>query len=171
MMPYLTNFAVLGKITLRLCNPLRNGAKLVRFKVWVIILRMWIILFLTTERDKGVNCLTCYENNVWKILCFLLFVDVQVKWSVFLSYARALGFIMSFLLLASYLLFEASSMFSNIWLSEWTEDKDLQNMSLVNSTHYKNKMDLYLGVYGGFGLLQCELVLLHRLPWPWTSDE
>lgn len=109
------------------------------------------------------NCLACYENNVSKILCFLQFVDVQVKWSVFVSYARALGFIMSFLLLTSYLLFEASAMFSNIWLSEWTEDKDLQNMTLVNTTHYKDKMDLYLSVYGGFGLLQCELVSSHRL--------
>lgn len=93
----------------------------------------------------------------------------QVKWSVFLSYARALGFIMSFLLLASYLLFEASSMFSNIWLSEWTEDKDLQNMSLVNSTHYKNKMDLYLGVYGGFGLLQSCFVLMYAFLTAYSS--
>jgi len=77
-----------------------------------------------------------------------------VKWSVFLSYARALGYKMSVFLLIAYILSEACAMFSNIWLSKWTEDRDLQNASISNTTFFKHKMNSYLGVYGSFGALE-----------------
>jgi len=65
---------------------------------------------------------------------------------------------MVFLLLAIFLLFGVSSVLSSLWLTQWTEDPILQNASLTNTSVYLQHRDLYLGVYGGFGVLQgmCE---------------
>lgn len=85
--------------------------------------------------------------------CFAVF---QVKWSVYLSYCRALGLPFFLVILLLFGLFEATSVVSSLWLTDWTEDKTMQNSSLVNSTMFAYKRDLYLGVYGGFGVLQGE---------------
>lgn len=97
------------------------------------------------------------------IICFDAFVDrnivqcfvvLQVKWSVYLSYCRALGLSIFLIILLLFGLFEATSVVSNLWLTNWTEDKTMQNSSLANSSSFAHKRDLYLGVYGGFGILQ-----------------
>jgi len=61
---------------------------------------------------------------------------------------------MLLLLVAIFLLFGISSVLSSLWLTQWTEDPVLQNASLINSSIYLQHRDLYLGVYGGFGVLQ-----------------
>jgi len=61
---------------------------------------------------------------------------------------------MLFLLLVAFLLFGVSSVMSSLWLTQWTEDPVLQNASLTNTSIYLQHRDLYLGVYGGFGVLQ-----------------
>jgi len=61
---------------------------------------------------------------------------------------------MLFLLLATFLLFGISSLLSNLWLTQWTEDPVLQNASLTNTSVYSQHRDLYLSVYGGIGVLQ-----------------
>ena len=61
---------------------------------------------------------------------------------------------MLFLLLAAFSLFGVSSVLSSLWLTKWTEDPVLQNASLTNTSIYLQHRDLYLGVYGGFGVLQ-----------------
>jgi len=61
---------------------------------------------------------------------------------------------MMFLLMVAFLLFGISSVLSILWLTEWTEDPVLQNASLTNTSIYLHHRDLYLGVYGGFGVLQ-----------------
>ena len=73
---------------------------------------------------------------------------------MYLSYCRALGLVTSLFIVALCGLFEAVTVVSSLWLTDWTEDKTLQNSSLVNSTLFANKRDRYLGVYGGFGILQ-----------------
>jgi len=61
---------------------------------------------------------------------------------------------MLFLLLVAFLLFGISSVLSSLWLTQWTEDSVLQNASLANTSVYLHHRDVYLGVYGGFGVLQ-----------------
>jgi len=61
---------------------------------------------------------------------------------------------MMILLLVTFLLFGVSSVLSSLWLTEWTEDPILQNATLTNTSLYLQHRDLYLGVYGGFGVLQ-----------------
>jgi len=55
-----------------------------------------------------------------------------------------------------YTIFQTSSVFANIWLSQWTSDSTLSNRSLGNSDsyQYRNKNDYYLGIYGGLGIAQ-----------------
>jgi hypothetical protein len=77
-----------------------------------------------------------------------------VKWSVYLEYCRAAGISICLGVLLFHTLFEAASVLSSLWLTEWTEDETLQNSSIVNSSFYTFKRDLYLTVYGGFGVLQ-----------------
>jgi len=61
---------------------------------------------------------------------------------------------MMFVLLTLFLLFGVSSVLSSLWLTQWTEDPVLQNATLSNTSIYLQHRDLYLGVYGGFGVLQ-----------------
>ena len=61
---------------------------------------------------------------------------------------------MMFVLLALFLLFGVSSVLSSLWLTRWTEDSVLQNATLANTSIYVQHRDLYLGVYGGFGVMQ-----------------
>ncbi len=72
-----------------------------------------------------------------------------------MTYIKALGLIWSILLVLFFLLYQAASVMSNVWLSEWTEDPILKNDSIpTNSSTYVNKRDMYLGVYGGLGAMQ-----------------
>ena len=81
-----------------------------------------------------------------------------MKWSVYFSYCRALGVRFVVLILTLFALFEVTTVFSSLWLTDWTDDRVLQNSSLANTTLFASKRDLYLGVYGGFGALQGEIL-------------
>ena len=54
-----------------------------------------------------------------------------------------------------YVVFMGVNVFSNTWLSYWTEDKTLNNMTVQgNSSLRKEKNDFYFGIYGGLGVVQ-----------------
>ena len=76
--------------------------------------------------------------------------------AVFWEYCRSLGQGNAVLLVVFFLLYQAGSVGSNVWLSQWTDDPDINNASIVNTTFYINKRNMYLGVYGGFGAIQGE---------------
>ena len=81
--------------------------------------------------------------------------------TVFVAYCKALGLCNAFIVLFFFLVYQAASLYSNIWLSSWTEDNLLKNDSLYNTSKYTDRRDLYLGVYGGLGLLQGANWLVH----------
>uniref|UniRef100_A0AAQ5Y7Y5 Multidrug resistance-associated protein 1 n=1 Tax=Amphiprion ocellaris TaxID=80972 RepID=A0AAQ5Y7Y5_AMPOC len=78
----------------------------------------------------------------------------RVKLSVFWSYLKAIGLALSCLSLLLFLAHHLVSMFSNYWLSLWTDDP------VVNGTQPDRLMRL--GVYGALGLSQGELLSLIR---------
>ncbi|XP_041856879.1 multidrug resistance-associated protein 1 isoform X2 [Melanotaenia boesemani] len=70
----------------------------------------------------------------------------RVKLSVFWAYLKAIGVLLSCTSLLLFLTHHVVSMFSNYWLSLWTDDP------VVNGTQPNRLMRL--GVYGGLGLSQ-----------------
>ncbi|XP_037545242.1 multidrug resistance-associated protein 1-like [Nematolebias whitei] len=70
----------------------------------------------------------------------------RVKLSVFWAYLKAIGVLLSFISLLLFLTHHLLSLFSNYWLSLWTDDP------VVNGTQPNRSMRL--GVYGGLGLTQ-----------------
>lgn len=72
----------------------------------------------------------------------------QVKLSVFWAYLKAIGMLLSFISLLLFLAHHLGSLFSNYWLSLWTDDP------VVNGTQPDRMMRL--GVYGALGLSQGE---------------
>lgn len=72
----------------------------------------------------------------------------QVKRSVFWAYLKAIGVLLSCISLLLFLTHHGLSLFSNYWLSLWTDDP------VVNGTQPNRNMRL--GVYGGLGLSQGE---------------
>ncbi|XP_041372528.1 multidrug resistance-associated protein 1-like [Gigantopelta aegis] len=84
----------------------------------------------------------------------------KVKMSVYIQYAKSVGYVMSLVIVFLYAAFQASSVYANIWLSNWTDDDLLKNTSRWNTSEYQNKNAMYLGVYGGLGLTQALIVLL-----------
>ncbi|XP_040919381.1 multidrug resistance-associated protein 1 [Toxotes jaculatrix] len=79
----------------------------------------------------------------------------QVKLSVFWAYMKAIGVLLSFISLLLFFTHHLLSVFSNYWLSLWTDDP------VVNGTQPNRLMRL--GVYGGLGLSQGVAVFLYSL--------
>ncbi|CAG2204025.1 ABCC1 [Mytilus edulis] len=87
----------------------------------------------------------------------------KVAWKVFMMYLRAIGLGAAFWIFILYLLYQGASIASNIWLSQWTDDKELQDRSKANTTEYKDRNMMFLGVYGGLGIVQGIMVLIYSL--------
>ncbi|KAG7239908.1 hypothetical protein INR49_028169 [Caranx melampygus] len=79
----------------------------------------------------------------------------RVKLSVFWAYLKAIGVLLSCISLLLFLAHHLVSLFSNYWLSLWTDDP------VVNGTQPNRLMRL--GVYGGLGLSQGEEDVLTQL--------
>nr|XP_022323792.1 multidrug resistance-associated protein 1-like isoform X1 [Crassostrea virginica]XP_022323793.1 multidrug resistance-associated protein 1-like isoform X1 [Crassostrea virginica]XP_022323794.1 multidrug resistance-associated protein 1-like isoform X1 [Crassostrea virginica] len=86
-----------------------------------------------------------------------------VKWKVFMMYFRAIGLTASAAILIIFIIFQVASVGANIWLSIWTNDKELSNISLANTTEYQNKNNMYLGVYAAFGVIQGAVIMVYTL--------
>ncbi|XP_067674526.1 multidrug resistance-associated protein 1-like [Haliotis asinina] len=87
----------------------------------------------------------------------------RVKFSVFMDYAKAIGGITTFFIFLIFAMYQAATMASNIWISMWTDDALLKNMSLVNTSDYQNRNTMYLGVYGAFGCVQAVVILFYSV--------
>nr|KAG5713488.1 hypothetical protein BaRGS_025036 [Batillaria attramentaria] len=73
----------------------------------------------------------------------------RVKFSVFLAYLKAVGALLSLIIVAFYVLYNAASIYSNIWLSDWSNDA-----RRFNGTADDDQRNMRLGVYGALGALQ-----------------
>ncbi|CAH1777684.1 unnamed protein product [Owenia fusiformis] len=86
----------------------------------------------------------------------------QVDKRVYLEYLTALGLWMASGIFFFFALYQGASIFSNIWLSQWTEDPLLKNKSVpTNNSEKVFKINMYLGIYGASGVLQAITVLLY----------
>lgn len=80
----------------------------------------------------------------------------NVKFSVYLRYFRSLTMLWLFLTLAGFVLMQAFSLGSNVWLADWTDDLPPANSSAL-SDQEKSLRNTRLSVYGLLGVLQGEL--------------
>lgn len=73
----------------------------------------------------------------------------SVKWEVYKHYLKNIGLMLSLATVVLNIVFQGFSIGSNIWLSQWSVDQSAGNDTSVR--------DMYLGVYGAFGLCQGRL--------------
>lgn len=66
---------------------------------------------------------------------------------VYLAFVRAVGVSPVVLVFLSVLIYSGLNVYSNFWLTFWTEDSYLKNMTLTNTTTYHDKYTMYLGVF------------------------
>ncbi|CAH1274296.1 ABCC1 [Branchiostoma lanceolatum] len=78
----------------------------------------------------------------------------RVKTSVFVEYLKSVGITLSVVICLLYCAQNAASIYSNIWLSEWSNDQP------INGTQDAGLRDLRLGVYGALGIAQGVCVVL-----------
>lgn len=78
----------------------------------------------------------------------------SVKWHVYKHYLKSIGVLLSLATIALNIVFQGFAIGSNIWLSKWAVDKKAGSDPAVR--------DMYLGVYGAFGIGQGEF-------FGWTS--
>ncbi|XP_012937343.1 multidrug resistance-associated protein 1 isoform X1 [Aplysia californica] len=82
----------------------------------------------------------------------------RVKMSVFLAYLRAVGPVLTALIIMFYVLYNGASIYSNIWLSQWSNDARNPNI-----TKDEDNRNMRLGVYGALGLVQGIMVYITAL--------
>ena len=92
-------------------------------------------------------CCTIYGPRV--LLVNFLLTYLQVKMNVFLAYMRSVGVFTSCVILLLYTLNNVATVYSNFWLSYWSNDA-----AEANGTVDTSKRDMRLGVYGALGLVQ-----------------
>ncbi|KAK6983295.1 Canalicular multispecific organic anion transporter 2 [Biomphalaria glabrata] len=77
-----------------------------------------------------------------------------VKMKVYIDYIRSVGSYSTIFSFLCYLIYMGSNIFSGIWLSMWTDDTYLANRNLSDTEEYADKTNLYIGLYGGLGVIQ-----------------
>ncbi|XP_035029328.1 canalicular multispecific organic anion transporter 1 [Hippoglossus stenolepis] len=83
----------------------------------------------------------------------------QVKFSVYLQYMRAIGWVYSIGAVGFFTAFSSTVVGQNIWLSEWTNDA----VVYYNRTYPDSKRDTRIGVYAALGFLQAIFAFLATL--------
>ncbi|CAB3223737.1 unnamed protein product [Arctia plantaginis] len=83
----------------------------------------------------------------------------RVKWAVYQHYLSSVGLYASVGTVIIYILLNSLQIGANFWLVLWSNDDNM----LVNGTVNTQLRDLYLGVYGGFGLAQAIMSLFSDL--------
>ncbi|KFV82781.1 Canalicular multispecific organic anion transporter 1, partial [Struthio camelus australis] len=74
----------------------------------------------------------------------------KVKFSMYLRYLRAVGWVFSFCVAMGYLAQYVAFVGTNLWLSAWTDDAQLY----FNQTYPPGQRDLRIGVFGVLGIAQ-----------------
>ena len=76
--------------------------------------------------------------------------------SVYLTYLKAFGYKSALLLLGLFILFESMTVVSKYWLTKWTSDTVLQNLTALppdsDERFYKNVF--YAVGYGGISIIE-----------------
>ncbi|XP_055636687.1 multidrug resistance-associated protein 1-like isoform X2 [Toxorhynchites rutilus septentrionalis] len=76
----------------------------------------------------------------------------SVDFAVYMKYFRAIGWNLAFWSVLFTILNQASAIYSNIWLTDWSEDPSAATDSATR--------DMYLGIYGGLGGVQSISLLI-----------
>ena len=92
-----------------------------------------------------------------------------VKMAVFLDYLRALGFGLFTLWFGAFVISQAFAIFGNIWLTEWTSDPELLNVTNAGTPEYNNLQSFYLGLYGMAAAGQAVFILVHSVLYAQSS--
>ncbi|XP_061170519.1 multidrug resistance-associated protein 1-like [Saccostrea echinata] len=77
-----------------------------------------------------------------------------VKFSVILTYIKAMGVIGTVLSMLFVMLFQGLNAYGNFWLTFWTEDEIIKNQTLVTTQEYSDRKYYYLAIYTVLGVLQ-----------------
>ncbi|XP_053393099.1 multidrug resistance-associated protein 1-like isoform X5 [Mercenaria mercenaria] len=86
----------------------------------------------------------------------------RVKLGVFAAYVKSVGVILSVLTVLFYILYNAANLYSNIWLSDWSNDATNYDLT-GNFTVDTKQRDLRLGIYGLLGFIQGVFLLCGAL--------
>ena len=78
-----------------------------------------------------------------------------MKWEVYKHYLRSIGWTLSIATVILNMIFQGFSIGSNVWLSEWSSDK--------NAGTDNGLRNMYLGVYAAFGAGQGKKELLSAI--------
>lgn len=78
----------------------------------------------------------------------------QVKFDVFRVYAKAMGYIAVIFVMLFMIGFQSLNVFSNYWLTYWTEDTILKNISIGHTDEYESQFVYYLVGYTIIGVVQ-----------------
>lgn len=76
------------------------------------------------------------------------------------DFLRAFGICFAISLMALLMLYQGVGIGASIWLSLWTDDPGLQNITLSGTEEFRTKTYKYLAVYSVLGFVQGRYKLL-----------
>ncbi|CAJ0609705.1 unnamed protein product [Cylicocyclus nassatus] len=78
----------------------------------------------------------------------------KVKWAVYITYMRAIGFAVVLIFIATHILGGILGVASNLWLAKWTDDELIQKTS-NGTSNMKKSLAIYASLGVGQALLMC----------------
>ncbi|XP_052786369.1 multidrug resistance-associated protein 1-like isoform X1 [Mya arenaria] len=84
----------------------------------------------------------------------------SIKATVLVTYMKAMGILTVIIVFITMSIFQGLNVFSNFWLTFWTEDELLKNISLSETPEFEEKYMYYMLMYLLFGVIQGVVVFL-----------
>lgn len=92
-----------------------------------------------------------FQKNLWKEEANCNLLRFQVKWTIYLSYIKAVGYFITCLFFSIYIFSSVLGVLANLWLADWSDHAKAKNITSVNNADDTNWR---LGVYASLGMSQ-----------------
>ncbi|XP_052786998.1 multidrug resistance-associated protein 1-like [Mya arenaria] len=114
----------------------------------------------SATQSKTVNTFSAAHGDLTRLTLEESSEEGSVNPKVLIRYLRAMGIPSVVCVLLSMTLYQGLNVFSNFWLTFWTEDPVLLNITLAGTSQYEQTFTYYLVLFTVYGILQGILVYI-----------
>ncbi|XP_012946646.1 multidrug resistance-associated protein 1 [Aplysia californica] len=113
----------------------------------------------SSKHEDGYTSETGIARHGYKLIEEEKSARGKVKGSVVWDFLRAFGICFAVSLICLLMVYQGVGVGASIWLSKWTDDSYLANVSLAHTDKFRTKTYTYLAVYSALGFVQAVCAL------------